>query len=95
VSERSIDLVLKTSEPKGSVGSNPTASSISNQRGKKMQLKTFIAAAVIALTAACSPAAETEAVEVTAAEPTTEAAAAEANEAAAEAPAVEAAPAAQ
>jgi hypothetical protein len=27
VSEWSIDLVLKTSEPKGSVGSNPTASS--------------------------------------------------------------------
>ena len=53
-----------------------------------MQIKTFIAAAVIALTAACSPAEETEAVEVTVAEPATEAAAAEA-------PAVEAAPAAQ
>jgi len=32
VSERSIDLVLKTSVPKGTVGSNPTASSISNLR---------------------------------------------------------------
>ena len=52
-----------------------------------MNIKTFMAAAVIALTAACSPAEEAEVTGVTVSEPTAEAAAAEATEAATEAPA--------
>ena len=49
-----------------------------------MNIKTFMAAAVIALTAACSPAEEAEVTGVTVSEPTAEAAAAEATEAPAE-----------
>ena len=52
-----------------------------------MNIKTFMAAAVIALTAACSPAEDAEVAEVTVTETAAEGPAAEATEAAAETPA--------
>jgi len=99
VSERSIDLVLKTSVPKGTEGSNPSASSIFILKGYNMKnIKTFIAAAVVALTAAActeQPEAAAEATDAAVEAPAAVDAAAAPVADAATAPAAEAAPAAE